>query len=156
MSTMIHYKGIEHERTQDAPFIGALILANDCHKNCPGCFNQYLRKQQTWEASVRDILLEVKENAFNEGIILGGLEWTEQPRELVALTLEALRVDLKVCIYTHLSQEQFRTMFPALAMKDILLKCGDYREGLSGYTLDNIGVTLASSNQYMVNLKDIR
>lgn len=103
----IRYKAIEHERTEDAPFVGALISAIDCKFNCKGCFNRQLKKEPTLTASATDIINEVKANPFNEGIILGGLEWSLQLPELVELVQTASENDLKVMIYTGCDFDEF-------------------------------------------------
>ena len=43
LNKLVSYKGIIHERTEDAPFMGALIIAEKCSNNCQGCFNQHLK-----------------------------------------------------------------------------------------------------------------
>lgn len=96
----IHYKKIEHERLEDAPFVGALISAVDCKLNCKGCFNRDWKKEPTYTATAEDIIKSVKSNPFNEGIILAGLEWSMQPLELVELCKVASENALQVIIYT--------------------------------------------------------
>ena len=64
-------KGFEHERNQDAPFIGCLIIAYNCFNNCKHCFNQHLKNKPSIEMSAEEIINEVKKNPFNKGIILG-------------------------------------------------------------------------------------
>lgn len=150
MSQLIHYKGIEEERFQDAPFIGALILANDCHHNCPGCFNQYLRSEPTQFATAEDIIREVKEDPLHQGIILGGLEWTEQPHEMSALIAEAQKNNLKVMLYTHHNKKWLLSQFPSFAHSGIYVKFGEYVEGDKSHKSNK--VWLASSNQYIEKL----
>lgn len=96
----IKYKGIEHERTEDAPFVGALIIAPTCKFKCKGCFNRHLKKLENKVATAKEIIDEVKTNPFNEGIILAGLEWSESPLELLELVREASERGLKIMIYT--------------------------------------------------------
>lgn len=103
----IHYKGIQHERVEDAPFVGALIIAPTCNIKCKGCFNRDLKKAGTFEATAQEIIAEVKANPFNEGVIFGGLEWSESPNELVELCKVASDKGLKIMIYTGCEIEQF-------------------------------------------------
>lgn len=98
--TKIRYKGIEHERTEDAPFVGALIIAPTCKFKCNGCFNRNLKKVPDIINTAKEIIDAVKENPFNEGIVLGGLEWSESPLELLELVKEASERGLKIMIYT--------------------------------------------------------
>lgn len=103
----IHYKSITHERTEDAPFVGALISATDCAFKCKGCFNRHVKKLPTLTATAEDIIKEVLSNPFNEGIILGGLEWSLQPLEMLTLCQVAQRNKLKVMIYTGCELYEF-------------------------------------------------
>jgi pyruvate-formate lyase-activating enzyme len=107
----IKYKQIEHERVEDAPFIGALICAVDCNINCPDCFNQHLKQYPTIEKSANEIINEVKSNPFNKGIILAGLEWTLQPEEMRELIYLAQENNLKVMLYTGLDECVFKESF---------------------------------------------
>jgi pyruvate-formate lyase-activating enzyme len=101
---IIRYKMMEHERFEDAPFIGCLISAIDCHINCKNCFNQHLKTYPTLTKDSKSIIEEIKSNPFENGIILGGLEWTEQPEEMLDLIESALNENLKVILYTGLSE----------------------------------------------------
>ena len=82
---IINIKKIEHERYEDAPFIGALICAVDCDINCQGCFNQHLKELPTIQKDSKDIINEVLANKFNKGIVLAGLEWSLQKEEAYEL-----------------------------------------------------------------------
>lgn len=104
----IRYKTIEHERTEDAPFVGALISAIDCKFNCKGCFNTELKKEKTKTESAEKIIAQVKMNPFNKGIILGGLEWSEQPLEMMELCKVASENGLEVMIYTGCGLAEFQ------------------------------------------------
>lgn len=104
----IKYKSITHERTEDAPFVGALICANNCKFNCKGCFNQEIKKLPTLINTSEKIIAEVKSNPFNQGIILAGLEWTLQPQELIELASLASKNGLQVMIYTGLDLPDFQ------------------------------------------------
>jgi len=114
----IRYKGITHERTEDAPFVGALICATDCKFNCKGCFNQKLKNERTITKSAEKIVSEIKENPFNEGIIFGGLEWSLQPQELLELASIASKENLKVMIYTGCTLLEFQTIIGKSCAKE--------------------------------------
>lgn len=103
----IAYKYIEHERMEDAPFIGALIVAPSCKMKCKNCFNQELKKLPTKMDTAEKIIDEIRSNPFNEGVILAGLEWSEHPKELIALLEEASKHNLKIMIYTGLELADF-------------------------------------------------
>lgn len=146
---LIKHKGITHERMADAPFTGALICANNCTIGCKGCFNQYLKEEKAQENFVGDIIKIVKSNAFNDGIILAGLEWSLQSNQMMALTRAALAHGLSVMIYTGYNQKEFIRRVPeVLTLKgQVYIKYGAYDE--RKLVNDNIqyGVKLASSNQ---------
>lgn len=147
-SLKVRYKLIEHERVEDAPFVGALISAIGCSINCPNCFNQHLKKYPTREASIQEIIKEVKGNFFNQGIILAGLEWTEQPEEMKGLIEEALRNNMEVMIYSGLSEDNFIEKFPGIwNNQQIYIKTGGFKKEDSNEHYYSEGVKLASSNQ---------
>lgn len=114
---IIKTKGIVHERVEDAPFMGALISAVDCNLNCKGCFNQHLKDLPNIEMDSEDILDEVTNDPFNEGIILAGLEWSLQPKELREMVNSARKRKLKVIVYSGLSEEDFKKKFPDIWFK---------------------------------------
>lgn len=140
----IRYKTIEHERVEDAPFIGALISAIDCKFNCKNCFNQPLKKLQTLIKEDVEIINEIKSNPFNKGIILAGLEWTLQLSEAIALANKAHENNLLVMLYTGnvLFNKRYSHYFD-------YIKIGLYKEELSTINHIEYGVTLASSNQHI-------
>lgn len=151
MAHFITYKGIEHERMGDAPFIGALIIAQKCSQLCPGCFNQHIKQDPNLFGTAESILDKVQSNAFNEGIILGGLEWTEQPEDLVDLVRLALWRGLKIMIYTRLTEEEFFEKFPMMSeWSPIYYKFGPYLEEHKHPYYFSKGIQLASTNQRVV------
>jgi len=152
---IIRHKGIEMGVLSDAPFIGARICAIDCHYNCPGCFNQHLRTEKYITETAMTMIARIVNHGLAEGIILGGLEWTEQSEEMLGLIKVAQYFKLKVMIYTHHTLNQFLDMFPDLQGQDIYLKCGEYRKDVKGYVDKENDVILASDNQRIYNLKNI-
>jgi organic radical activating enzyme len=150
---VIRHHGIEHGIFTDAPFVGSRICAIGCHHGCPGCINEHLKgKPPTFQQECTEIIQEIKNHKISQGIILGGLEWTEQPSELLELCLAALMNNLQVIVYTHQSLEEFTKNFPMLIGTGIYLKCGEYKAELPSYE-DNIhDVVLASNNQVIYKL----
>ena len=148
---MINIKLIEHERFEDAPFIGALICAVDCNINCTGCFNQHLKQLSNIKKDSNDIINEVLSNKFNKGIILSGLEWSLQKDEMLELVNLALKNNLKVIIYTGLNEDIFKNICKEVyEIKNIYIKFGNYNKTSSSYVSEN--VKLASKNQYIKKL----
>jgi len=150
-------KYIQHEVMNDAPFIGSLIVANDCSRNCKGCFNQELRDIPSIEMDIFDILKEVKSNPLNEGVILGGLEWSEQPFDMCLLAVACMMEKIPVIIYTSKVEGDFLKIkyiqqifdYSIKSNCDLYVKYGCYDE--SNLCENNIqfGVKLATSNQYI-------
>ncbi len=151
---MIRYLLIEEERFEDAPFVGALVCAISCPMNCKNCFNKHLKGLEVKKASAEEIVDTIKRNPFHEGMILGGLEWSEQPDEMLDLAREAVSRDLKVMIYTGLTIEQFLHKVPDIRSLrgDIYLKYGAYHHDLPGYR-SRYGVQLASRNQKILQYR---
>lgn len=148
MSKSILYRGTIHERTEDAPFMGALIIAADCNNNCQGCFNQHLKDELLCRTTAECIIRDVKQNPFNEGIILGGLEWSEQAEDMIQLIRVAKDADLKVMIYTGLTEEDFVKKF-CMHLNGCYVKFGKYDITCLSDNYYSCGVKLASTNQYV-------
>lgn len=148
---------IEHERVEDAPFIGGLVCAVSCNIGCKGCFNEPLKKSNTLIASPKAVLDEVEGNPFNEGLILAGLEWSNQPEELIALVEEAVLREMPVIIYTGYAFEVFEMKVPGIKniKGDILIKHGPYDQRFESDDHYIYGVKLATSNQRIDTLESL-
>lgn len=153
-SYMISHKGIEHGIVTDAPFVGSRICAMTCHRNCPGCINRHMLGASYKVETVYDIIREVQANEISEGLILGGLEWTEQPYEMLWIIGIALGAKLKVILYTYHSIDWVLESFPELRGLKMYVKCGDYREDLQSYMDESNDVYLASNNQKIYNMQE--
>ncbi len=149
LNKLVSYKGIIHERAEDAPFMGALIIGVSCRNNCRNCFNQHLKETQTHIKFADEIIAEVKQNPFNDGIILAGLEWSEQPDDAVALISCAAAADLKIMLYTGLDEEVLYRRIPKKFLVDCYVKFGAYIEDMASDNYKSCGVRLASTNQYI-------
>lgn len=146
----IAIKGIYHERTEDAPFIGALVCATSCNFNCLGCINEPLKYSASYYMYDYDIIKEIKTNPFNQGIVLGGLEWSLQIEEMKQLVNLAIKKQLQVMIYTGLDEYDFLKICPNIKNIKCYVKYGRYLEKLSVNDYRNYGVKLASSNQKII------
>ncbi len=146
----IAIKGIYHERTEDAPFIGALICADKCYYNCPDCCNEELKYSEPFYMEDTEIINRILNNPFNQGIILAGLEWTLQPKEMLRLIELALDNKLKVILYTGMNEFELRMKFPQIFELPIYIKCGRYIKELHTDDYYLYGVKLASTNQKII------
>ncbi len=151
MTRYIPYKGIVHNVLNDAPFIGAILIARTCHYGCQNCINAHLKTdaKEIFD-SAENIIDKVIENGLNEGVIFSGLEWTEQPKDLEILVERALEKRLKVMVYTHHTQRNFFKIMPSLKEKPIYVKFGGYQPEKATETHFSYDVKLASSNQYII------
>lgn len=148
-SGSIHYRGIIHERAEDAPFMGALIIAATCDNGCKDCFNQHLKTSRVYTRTAEEIIAEVMQNPFNDGIILGGLEWSQQPHEAIELIRCATAHDLQVILYTGLTERELYKRIPKEHLVGCLVKFGKYDPSCLSDTYKSYGVHLASTNQYI-------
>ena len=146
---LILHKGIIHERAEDAPFMGALIIASSCHNNCPDCFNQHLKNKEVYCSTAADIIKEVRHNPFNKGIILAGLEWSEDPDGAVDIIREAKKHALEVILYTGLGERALYRRIPKLVLNGCYIKFGGYDSTEASDSYYSCGVKLASTNQYI-------
>lgn len=96
----IRIKGIEHGVEGVAPFTGAVVQSVGCKMKCKGCSTRHLKKEKTLKVEAEDIVNEILSNSANQGIILSGLEWSEQPMELLELAKVSAKHDLIIMIYT--------------------------------------------------------
>lgn len=148
---MIRYKLIERERFGDAPFVGLLVSSISCSLDCEDCFNQHVKNTDTLEIEASDLINMIKSNPFEKGLILGGLEWSNQPNELIELTTIAKDNGLQVMIYTGLTEDEFYNAVEKNKIpKGVYIKFGRYMK--SKNTTNNIqyGVRLASENQCII------
>lgn len=153
---IIRNKGIYRDRAEDAPWIGTLVSSISCPYNCSGCINDSLKSINYDTIEADDIIKSILDDPFNEGIILAGLEWSEQPEELCVLISKALDSNLKVILYTHCpNRESLLSKVPSLvhfSNKEVLVKYGMYDETKRVYDYWDHGVRLATSNQYIEEL----
>lgn len=105
---LVAFRGVEHEITEDAPFVGARLLSLGCSLKCKGCHNKPNLFNIPTEINLAcDIVKEVKSNPMNEGIIFGGGEWSDQALEMLEIANKADLNGLKVMIYTGLTIDEF-------------------------------------------------
>lgn len=150
LNQKINYKAIEHERVEDAPFVGALISACDCKYNCPNCFNQDVKKLLTITKDCQEIISDIKANPFNKGIIFAGLEWSLQIDECIALATAAKSVGLQTIVYTGADKENSIVKYYIKSGVFDYIKYGRYSEELKTANHIEYGVVLASSNQHIL------
>lgn len=143
----IRLKSIEHNIFGDAPFIATRLSGISCERGCVGCQHEHLKGDGgIQEVEAQDIIDSVLANPFDQGIVFGGLEWTEQPTELRELIELAQDNGLYVMVYTHLGPEEFIKRMGRLS--GILVKHGPYVAG--GESHVDMGVRLPNKEQYIL------
>lgn len=143
------HRGFESGVTSDAPFIGLRISALDCHMNCPGCHNQHLKTRPILESNTKAVL-NMLEATINEGVILGGLEWTNQPTEMLNIIEDVTAAGHLVMLYTGLDRDHFKKVFPQLwGVPGVWVKYGTYDSARDGRYEETFDVHLASDNQHI-------
>ena len=153
---MIKHKGIKHNIINDAPFIGAIIIAPTCNKGCRDCINKHLKRDKVsiYKEPVKKIIYKIKNNPFDKGLILAGLEWTESSNDMKKLIEETLKEKLEVMLYTYLVEDKFKQKFPKLYKLPIWVKFGEYNKKFKNDNYFSYGVKLATTNQYIKKLKE--
>jgi len=146
----VEITGVKRNVTKDAPFIGAIIIAPDCWKDCSGCFHQHLRDKPTYKVGLEGLIKSVKDSIIDEGIILAGLEWTYNSEDMKALINKSIEQDLEVMLYTYNSEEEFKEKLPEIYQKDIWFKFGEYKEKLADEQYKSKEIELPTTNQYIV------
>lgn len=151
----IAIKGIFHERTEDAPFIGALICADNCFFKCKNCINEDIKQLKSIYMNETEIINKVLSNKFNKGVILSGLEWSLQPKEMIKLIYKAIENNLEVIVYTGLDIKKILYKIPELKTKNIYIKCGKYDERKKTNNNIQYGVRLDTTNQKIYKMRNI-
>lgn len=108
-----------------------------------------MKDKQTYIKFADEIIEEVQQNQFNDGIILAGLEWSEQPDDTIALISCATEVGLKVILYTGLTEYELYRRIPRKFLVGSYVKFGAYDENKAANNYKSLGVKLASTNQYI-------
>ena len=145
----MRYNKIRKMDIADGPGVRVSIFFQGCAFHCKNCFNQHLKNKPSIEMSAEEIINEVKKNPFNEGIILGGLEWFNQIDDMKVLMKTAANSGLKIMVYTGFSVIEDESIFKECAKKvDTYLKIGPYVEKLP--QIEMYGIVLASNNQKII------
>ena len=153
MSKRVDIKGVIQERLQDAPFVGALIIGTTCNQNCVNCFNQHLKNKETLNVNPKFIIDMIQLNPFNEGVIFGGLEWSDQEDDLNIILDEIIKrkSNLKIMLYTGKKMKDRPNIVNRLCEinkvygNEVYIKCGPYDKDL--IPKNQNGIILASCNQ---------
>lgn len=132
------------------------IVTSKCKIKCEGCQNKYLLNLKTFEVS-NEVLYDIySKSDITKAIVIGGLEPFEQMDEVLSL-ISYFRsqgcMDTFV-IYTGYEEDEISksTIDTLKSYGNIFLKMGRYDSTRPQYYNDQLGITLASDNQYVVLL----
>jgi len=115
----VKHKGLEHEVTTKAPFVGAVINAATWKHRETSADIVKLKQSKNVVSTSEQIIEEILSKPFNEGIIFAGLEWGNQPVEFIDLFRLANEAGLKVMVYTGYSFESFTEKIGRAAAKHL-------------------------------------
>lgn len=145
----MRHKGVIFDCKDHPDGLATMIVADNCSYGCKNCINEHLKGIESQYLDMREVVKFVAANTLGNRVVLGGLEWTEQRRDLWEL-LDLLELyEMNVILYTHLTEEEVKQEFPRLLEYDIYIKYGAYIEELASSTYSSYGIPLASTNQYI-------
>jgi len=107
MGKQIKIKGVEFGY-QDSPFKATLVVAPSCKIKCKGCKNRELKKLPDLEIGCEELIEMLATKDDIEGIVIGGLEPSENILDFLELSKVADEHGLKVMIETGLTFEEFK------------------------------------------------
>ena len=160
MSKRVNIKAIIQERLQDAPFVGALIVGTTCNQNCANCFNQHLKDRDTLSVTPKSVIDVIQLNPFNEGVIFGGLEWSDTEEDVYTILDEIIsrKNKLKIMLYTGKKLKDIPNIVNRLCEinkvygNEVYIKVGPYDKDL--IPKNQHGIILASCNQIIYKCVD--
>jgi organic radical activating enzyme len=130
-----------------------------CDKECgsPVCQNSHLAKSPTIEISAKEVVQRYIDNPITEAIVIGGLEPFDTCPDLYSLIIEFReKTDDDIVIYTGYYPDEISHLIePLKIFSNIIIKFGRFIPNQESHYDEVLGVTLASPNQYAVNLKEL-
>ena len=128
----------------------------DKENGCNLCQNSELVHQPTHDLPIPHILKLYKNNPLTKAIVCGGLEpfdSAEELLQLVTIAREDCEIKDDIVIYTGYTEEELneRAIFQTITDYDnIVIKFGRFRPNEEKHFDEELGVWLASNNQYAV------
>lgn len=132
------------------------IVTNTCSFKCEGCQNKHLVKLKSFDVS-NELLYDIySKSELTKAIVIGGLEPFDQTNEVLDLIKYFRSQGCKdvFVIYTGYEENELskRTLKELKKCGNVMLKIGRYDSNKDPYYNDQLGITLASNNQYVVVL----
>jgi hypothetical protein len=142
-------KGVVFDNKDHPEGLATLIIANGCNKNCLNCCNEHLKSKESYNVEPKELLDFIAKSSFNNYIVLGGLEWTEQIEDLYLLLDLFDEQEINAILYTGLTEDEINSKFPKILNYNIWVKFGSYQKELSEHSHLSQGIPLATTNQYI-------
>ena len=137
-------------------FIGFPNCTFKCDKECGQevCQNSCLVNSPTIEIPYDNIVKRYLDNIYNEAIVFGGLEPFDSLKDLYMLiNTFRLYTDDDIVIYTgYYHWEILEFIEPLKQYPNIIIKFGRFKPNEEHYINNNLGVELASTNQYAIKI----
>lgn len=137
-------------------FIGAISCTWKCCKDaglpCSVCQNYPWSDYEVVAMPNKEIIERYMSNPLTEAIVFGGLEPMDQFLELLGFIKEFRQVsEDDIVIYTGYNREEIKEKVHMLSLyPNIIIKYGRYVPNINTTYDDELGVTLASENQYAI------
>lgn len=116
------------------------------------CQNWELAKARRITVEAEDVVARYVSNDLTKAVVFAGLEPFDSWQEMIGL-IKAFREVTKdpIVIYTGYTEKELDvnlTYFQLVLFKNIIVKFGRYRPGQEKHKDEELGVELASDNQY--------
>lgn len=144
-------------------FIGMPFCSGKCWKelglDCSICQNDKLRNSDLIDVDILALVKRFQDNPLSKAVVFGGLEPLDSAADVYyfIFTMRQLGLNNKVVIYTGYKEEEkdvqdFINILKEHYFTNVIIKVGRYIPN-SNSRYDNIlGVTLASDNQYAIEI----
>lgn len=147
--------GIEYHNKTSAPWISTEIFVTGCYKNCPGCFNQELRKFEGKIIPVDYIIKDLIKNVPYKKVTFSGGEPFLQAEALSIIARRLKREGFTIVCYSGYTAEELPYLFlyarDLLENIDVLVDGPFIKELLT--PIDKDFKFVGSSNQRVINVQ---
>lgn len=144
-------------------FIGMPFCSGKCWKelglDCSICQNDKLRNSDLIDVDILALVKRFQDNPLSKAVVFGGLEPLDSAADVYyfIFTMRQLGLNNKVVIYTGYKEEEkdvqdFINILKEHYFTDVIIKVGRYIPNSNSRYDDILGVTLASDNQYAIEI----
>lgn len=144
-------------------FIGMPFCSGKCWKelglDCSICQNDKLRNSDLIDVDILALVKRFQDNPLSKAVVFGGLEPLDSAADVYyfIFTMRQLGLNNKVVIYTGYKEEEkdvqdFINILKEHYFTNVIIKVGRYIPNSNSRYDDILGVTLASDNQYAIEI----